>query len=125
MVLLQRSYIILRLTKIREFQMDDHKRKWEKDFPKDDDLLQEIAGLLSVHVADRPNSVHASFVDDKIDPDGAKQKIRSIYGSMGSFNNLIFLGPNRIPLRQENEQLDRMRACLFAGYQILRASSKH
>jgi hypothetical protein len=79
-----------------------------------EELLTKIADLLDAHgEADWAQAFRNFLSDYKNEPDLAKGKIRSVYGGMGSFNDIILHGPNGIPLRDENDDLDLMRSDLF------------
>lgn len=51
------------------------------------------------------------------DPDETKRQIRGCYGGMGSFNDLV-LHKQGVPLRKENDELDRMRHELWELCQL-------
>jgi hypothetical protein len=79
-----------------------------------EELLTSIADLLDAHdVPDWAQLFRRLRNDFHFEPDMTKRTIRSMYGGMGSFNDLILHDPNRIPLREENDELDRMRRELF------------
>jgi uncharacterized protein DUF6966 len=79
-----------------------------------DDLLLRIANLLATcGEPDWANSFNSFRIDFRSDPESAKRKIRSVYGGMGSFNDIVLHRPNGIPLRDENSELDHLRLELF------------
>jgi len=78
-------------------------------------LLREIADLLAKHNESEWARSFERFADEYDDsPDSTKGRIRSVYGGMGSFNDVILHGPNGIPLGPENDELDRLRSELYA-----------
>ena len=77
-------------------------------------LLTKIADLLDAHgEADWAQSFRNFLSDYNSEPEVTKGKIRSVYGGMGSFNDIILYGSNGMPLRDENNELDQMRSELF------------
>ena len=50
-------------------------------------------------------------------------KIRNLYGGMGSFNDLV-LSKNYIPLIEENNKLEKLKAELYEKYIELRTKIK-
>ena len=46
-------------------------------------------------------------------PTNAKAMIIGLYGGMGSFNDLVLHDENRIPLRNENDELQRLKTDLY------------
>ena len=77
-------------------------------------LLESIAKLLSQHNQDEWAASFWRFRDGyRADPTETKGSIRHLfYGGMGSFNDLV-LHDGGVPLRSENDELDRLRAALF------------
>ena len=74
-------------------------------------ILRQIADLLSKHNELEWAIALERFADEYIDsPEQTKRYVRSIYGGMGSFNDIILHGPNGIPLVSENDELDRLRS---------------
>ena len=79
-----------------------------------EELLKKIADLLAANdEADWALAFHNFLLDYEREPDATKGRIRSVYGGMGSFNDIILHGPTAMPLRDENDALDRMRSALF------------
>jgi hypothetical protein len=84
-----------------------------------EDLLKQIHDLLMAHGDDEWARTFHRFLSDyeSKDKDLVKGEIRSVYGGMCSFNDVILYGPNYVPLRAENDELDRLRSRLFAACQ--------
>jgi hypothetical protein len=77
-------------------------------------LLAEIVDLLKAHDESDWAQCFQRLLDEyNSDPHGACSQIRSIYGGMGLFNDLILHGPDGIPLQKENDRLDRYRMELY------------
>lgn len=82
-------------------------------------LLRRISTLLGEH----GETTWATAFDDLVDryaesPKSTKAGIRSLYGGMGSFNDIVLHGSDGLPLREENERLDRLRRQLYAACRI-------
>lgn len=77
-------------------------------------LLTEIANLLTAHnESDWAQCFDRLLAEYSADPHGACSQIRSIYGRIGSFNDLILHGSDGTPLRKENDRLDQYRIELY------------
>lgn len=88
-----------------------------------EELLTSIADLLDTHgVPDLSEVFRRLRSDFKDDPHETKRRIRSSYGGMGSFNDLVLLTPDGIPLREEKNELDRLRSELYQQCQLIRRS---
>lgn len=80
-----------------------------------DALLRRISALLSKHnETEWARSFEHFAVEYSDSPQLTKGRIRSVYGGMGSFNDLILHGPDGIPLGPENDELDQLRSELYA-----------
>lgn len=79
-----------------------------------EELLTRIADLLETQaVPDWAQAFRQLLLEFQQDPHAAKASIRSVYGGMGSFSDLVLHGPNGIPLQKENNELDQMRTELY------------
>lgn len=79
------------------------------------ELIQQLADLLEKH-GEQPWATGLRRIRSEYDvcPDAAKADIRRLYGGMGSFNDVI-LHEDTVPLRSENDELDRLRSELYAA----------
>ena len=79
-----------------------------------EELLTNIAELPHANGEANWAQVFRNLLSEyKNEPDLARGQIRSIYGGMGSFNDIVLHSSNGIPLRAENDELDQMRFVLF------------
>lgn len=58
-------------------------------------------------------SFHGFQRDYARDPSGTRPRILAVYAGMGSFNDLVVHGPDRLPKRQANRELAELRSKLF------------
>jgi hypothetical protein len=78
-------------------------------------LLDRISELLNQNgESDWGSSFQRLKAEYGSNPHGACGKILSVYGGMGSFNDIILHSPNGIPLSAENDELDRLRSELYS-----------
>lgn len=78
------------------------------------DLLGEIVSLfVSQNEIEWARSLKTLIAMFENDPDEACRQIRSLYGGMGSFSDVVLHDPDGIPLREENDALDRFRDELY------------
>lgn len=78
------------------------------------EILERAAALLADHNQEtwaRACRSHASAFAN--DPKGVKGQVRSMYGGMGSFNDVILHGNDGSIPREENIVLDELRSKLF------------
>ena len=80
--------------------------------------LKRIAELLASHGEPTWAASFEHFASEFDEsPELAKGRIRSVFGGMGSFNDIVLHGPNGVPLGPENEELDRLRSELYSKCQ--------
>ena len=78
------------------------------------EMLERIASLLSAYNESswsRACLSHASLF--KTDPELAKSEIRSMYGGMGAFNDLVLQTSDGVMPRADNVELDALRTKLY------------
>ena len=79
-----------------------------------EELLTRIADVLASHnEAEWAKAFRRLYSEYRREPELAKSAIRSVYGGMGSFNDLVLLSSSGSPLVAENNELDCLRAELF------------
>lgn len=72
-------------------------------------LLRRVASFLSAHGDSQWARGFERFANEvPLDLESTKAKVRGCYGGMGSFNDLV-LHKERVPLKDENTELDEMR----------------
>lgn len=82
------------------------------------EMLTRIAELLATHGEDEwAKSFEVFAYEFDLSPADTKRRIRSVYGGMGSFNDVILHGPYGIPLCDENDELAQLRSELFSSCQ--------
>jgi hypothetical protein len=78
------------------------------------DLLLRLAELLEQHDEESwGTALRRLLLEYETAPTEVRAKIRQLYGGMGSFNDLI-LQDEHGPLRNKNDDLDRLRKELFS-----------
>ena len=90
-------------------------------------ILREIINLLDdpeLGALDWRNHFARLADEYTSDPNETKRKIRRLYGGMGSFNDLVFSGPDRKPLQAENDDLDQLRKQLYEACMPYRRNKK-
>jgi hypothetical protein len=79
-------------------------------------LLRQISNLLGKHGEPAWAEAFDALADQyEESPESTKASARTLYGGMGSFNDIVLYGPGGHPLRDENEELDRFRSRLYAA----------
>jgi len=77
------------------------------------DKLREVSALLAANGQTRWSVGFEQLAAElPSNPEAIKAKIRGCYGGMGSFNDLV-LHRERLPLKDENIELDRLREELW------------
>jgi hypothetical protein len=83
-----------------------------------DSLLLRIAELLRMHgPTDWAEALDRLASEYQHSPESTKGIIRSLYGGMGSFNDIVLHDPNGDPLRAENDELAALRGQLWVRCQ--------
>jgi hypothetical protein len=77
-------------------------------------ILKDIAKLLNEHGKASWANAFSRLAEEYVDsPEQAVRSIRSLYGGMGSFNDIVVYGSDGVPLGEENSELDRLRKQLY------------
>ena len=77
-------------------------------------VIQQIVELLkNCGEKSWANAIECSWSESEQDLDYAKNRIRALYGGMGSFNDLVLHSPDGVPLKAENDELDDLRSQLY------------
>lgn len=77
------------------------------------DLLDRIRNILQDNDENRWAEIFSSIQKEMVvDPVGAGSRIRSLFGGMGSLNDIV-LSRHGLPLIEENDQLSSLRRQLF------------
>ncbi|MDF7671072.1 hypothetical protein PT276_07685 [Orbaceae bacterium ESL0721] len=86
------------------------------------DLIEKIESLLKDNDEQYWSGAFTFFKERfPEDPEGTRVKILSVYGGMGSFNDLV-LSKNRVPLIKENNQLDALSEELYIKIKTMRTT---
>lgn len=77
-------------------------------------VLRGLADLLRRHhEIDWAEAFDELAAEYEASPDVIRSRIRSLFGGMGSFNDLVLHSPEGRPLVQENRELGHMRSELY------------
>ncbi len=77
-------------------------------------ILRRIASILYDHQEPVWARAFKRFADTYEESPGlTKGQIRSVYGGMESFGDIVLQGPYGIPLQPENDELDSLRSQLY------------
>jgi hypothetical protein len=78
------------------------------------ELLSQIADLLATHNEPQWERRFRHLEGEySTAPSDTRQRIKALYGGMGSFNDLVLHGTNGIPSAEENDELDTCRTELY------------
>jgi len=76
--------------------------------------LRRIATILHDHQETAWARAFERFAEAyEASPELTTGEIRSIYGGMGPFNDIVLQGPDGSPLQLENDELDHLRSQLY------------
>lgn len=80
------------------------------------DILMQLACLLDAHGEGEWANAFRGFLEEyHHEPEQVKGRIRSVYGGMGSFNDVILHRPDGMPMHDENTELAQLRTLLFVA----------